>query len=61
MDTPTFLCLKEDIRGFEPRVSLVFFMDFVCVWSRSFLPANKVLLHLALKTPGDFLIWIYTV
>ena len=32
----------------------VFFKDFVCDWSRSFLLANKVLLHSALKTPGDF-------
>ena len=24
MDTPPFLCLKEDVRGFEPRDSLFF-------------------------------------
>ena len=33
------------------------FMDFVCVWSRSFCRQIKVLLHSALKTPGDFLIF----
>ena len=40
--------------GRSGSVCFLFFTDFVCVWSRSFLPANKVLLHSALKTPGDF-------
>ena len=51
--TATFLCLKEDVRGFEPRVSL-FFSGILSVSDPALFVANKVLLHSALKTPGDF-------
>ena len=56
-DTPTFLYLKEALGLWASGQFFFFFMDFICDWSRSFLPANKVLLHSALKTPGDFLIF----
>ena len=52
-DTPRFLGLKEDTRCLEPQIH--------CSWTLSVydivlcLPATKVLLHSALKTPGDFL------
>ena len=49
-----FSAFKRGCSGLWASGQFVFFMDFVCVWSRSFLLANKVLLHSALKTPGDF-------
>ena len=52
-----FSVFKRGCSGLWASGQFGFYTDFVCVWSRSFLPANKVLLHSALKTPGDFLIF----
>ena len=48
---------KKDARGFEPRVSLFFSRILSVSDPALFLSATKVLLHSALKTPGDFLIF----